>query len=421
MTDTIHSRTAAKVVCTLTHRELRARGVRWKELLRRSAGTEPAANGVTIAFDDASVRAELERLIGQERQCCTWMYLDLCEREGRLMLTIRANSDQGIAAIHAMVGVYTLESPRNTARVFVVARFMRGFFLDDAGKLQPLLRAALFWAVGNFILLPYFFEKAVIWLAVALHLPEGFSAQVIFLYELGLSVMAALLTGVFAAYERRRIDSYGLPLREAFGRLFWEGVVVGFVMPAIVALGMLALGGMQVHGVALSGTTLIVAALWWLLANLVVGLGEELWYRGYLLQTLWKSVGFWPAAILLAILFASDHYFYKPGENLYDVASLVGFNLLVCYSVLKTGSLWFGVGMHAAFDFTQLFLIGTRNGNRVPVDRLLDVTFHGPAWLTGGALGTEASVLLYPLLLAAFAYVAVRFRRPTRESAPPLR
>ena len=57
----------------------------------------------------------------------------------------------------------------------------------------------------------------------------------------------------------------------------------------------------------------------------------------------------------------------------------------------------------------QLFVVGTRNGAQVPVGHLLAATFPGPAWVNGGQLGTEASLLMYPLFVAAFVYVAVRF------------
>jgi hypothetical protein len=66
------------------------------------------------------------------------------------------------------------------------------------------------------------------------------------------------------------------------------------------------------------------------------------------------------------------------------------------YSVVRTGTLWFAVGFHIAFDYMQLFVIGTSNSAQVPRGRLLDVNFNGPSWLTGGMLGTEASFLMYP-------------------------
>jgi hypothetical protein len=83
------------------------------------------------------------------------------------------------------------------------------------------------------------------------------------------------------------------------------------------------------------------------------------------------------------------------------------------YTVLKTGTLWFAVGFHITFDYMQLFVIGTPNGDQVPVGRLLDVSFQGPAWLTGGVLGTEASFLMYPLITLAWLYVWYRYRSPS--------
>jgi membrane protease YdiL (CAAX protease family) len=224
-----------------------------------------------------------------------------------------------------------------------------------------------------------------------------------------LFVVALLCTALFARYEGRRIDSYGLPLRRAFGARTWEGALAGVVMAAVVALGMYMLGGMQVLGLATTGSALVLSALSWLMTNILIGVAEEFWYRSYILQTLWKSLGFWPAAIIIALNFAADHYFFKSGENIWDVITLVSLSLLMCYSVLRTGTLWFAVGFHIAFDYMQLFVIGTPNGAQVPVGRLLNVHFTGPAWLTGGVLGTEASFLMYPMLALLWFYLWWRF------------
>jgi len=88
----------------------------------------------------------------------------------------------------------------------------------------------------------------------------------------------------------------------------------------------------------------------------------------------------------------------------------VSLSLMMCYSVLRTGTLWFAVGFHISFDYMQLFVIGTPNGARLPQGRLLEATFNGPAWLTGGALGTEASFLMYPTIALLWLYVGWRFR-----------
>jgi hypothetical protein len=215
-----------------------------------------------------------------------------------------------------------------------------------------------------------------------------------------------IVTGVAARFEHRRIDSYGLPTNEAFGRFFWNGAIAGLAAIAFVGAGMLITGGMRVHGVALHGAEMITAPVLWLLAMLLVGVMEEYLFRGYALRSLWRGTGFWPAALITSAVFAGDHL-EKPHENAIDIGMIFVLALLLCISVRVTGSLWWAVGWHAAFDFGQLFIIGTRNGGRVPVGRLMDVTFPGPAWITGGELGTEASYFMIPVVLGTFIYIVL--------------
>ena len=173
---------------------------------------------------------------------------------------------------------------------------------------------------------------------------------------------------------------------------------------------MLITGAMRVQGVALHGSEMITAPVLWLLAMLLVGVMEEYLFRGYALQSLWRGTGFWPAALITTALFAGDHL-EKPHENAIDIGMIFALALLLCISVPVTGSLWWAVGWHAAFDFGQLFIIGTRNGGRVPQGRLFDVTFQGPAWITGGELGTEASCFMIPVVLGTFIYIVSFLRR----------
>ena len=276
-------------------------------------------------------------------------------------------------------------------------------------RLRALWRAVIFFSLGTWAVAPVL-DRVYQVIAGALHLRSGLTAANVALGELELFVGTLICTGIFALYERRRVDSYGLPINLAFGARMWEGALAGVVMAGAVAIGMYALGGMQIRGIATTGSALALSAVAWLVANVCVGVAEEFWYRSYILQTLWKSIGFWPGAILIALVFAADHYFNKAGENIWDVATLVSLSLLMCYSVLRTGTLWFAVGFHVAFDYMQLFVIGTPNGAQVPVGRLLDVRFAGPAWLTGGELGTEASFLMYPMIALLWLYVWWRFR-----------
>src|SRR5882762_4771920 len=254
----------------------------------------------------------------------------------------------------------------------IVSGFKRLLIGPDRG-LRMLWRAVIFFALAYWVL-PLALDPAFGFVADRLHLAAGLTASNVALNEFENFMVALICTALFARYERRRVDSYGLPVARAFGAHTGEG--------ALACLG----------------------------ANLCVGVAEEFWFRSYFLQALWKSMGFWPASIVIALIFAADHYFFKTGENIWDVITLVSLSLMMCYSVLRTGTLWFAVGFHIAFDYMQLFVIGTPNGARLPQGRLLDASFDGPAWLTGGVLGTEASFLMYPMIALLWLYIWWRFR-----------
>ena len=290
-----------------------------------------------------------------------------------------------------------------------VTAFVSRLVLGPDRKLRVLWRAVIFLVLADRGV-PFLLDPLFGFAATRLQQPSEFTAANVALNELENFVVALVCTAIFALYERRRVDSYGLPLAEALGARTAEGAAAGVLMAGAVAAGMWLLGGMQIRGFATTGSTLALAALAWLGTNVLIGVAEEFWFRSYLLQSLWKSIGFWPASIVIALLFAADHYFFKTGENVWDVITLVSLSLLMCYSVLRTGTLWFAVGFHISFDYMQLFVIGTPNGARLPHGRLLDATFDGPAWLTGGALGTEASFLMYPTIALLWLYVGWRFR-----------
>lgn len=291
---------------------------------------------------------------------------------------------------------------------------LKQIFIATDGKLRAIWRAAIFYPAGTWLVFPLM-DRALAFVSQSAHLAPGLTAGNTALSESANFLTALICTGAFALYERRRVDSYGLPVNRAFSWQTLEGAAAGVIMAGAVALGMILLGGMQIKGLASSGSALAFSALAWLGANICVGVAEEFWFRSYFQQTLWKSIGFWPATTVIALIFTAEHYFFKQGENIWDVITLMSLSMLLSYTMLRTGALWFAVGFHIAFDYMQLFVIGTPNGSHFPVGRLLDVSFTGPAWLTGGVLGTEASFLMYPAIALLWLYIWWRYR-----ANPPL-
>ncbi len=228
-------------------------------------------------------------------------------------------------------------------------------------------------------------------------------------------VGAVVCVFLMAKLERRRFADYGFTRRGAFGRLFWEGSLWGFGTIGLV-VGIMALaGGYSVRGLALRGTDILVAAILWGAAFLLASLMEELAFRGYELFTLATGIRFWPAAIALSLVFGFYlHYAQKPNETLVDGASVALIALFFCLTVRRTGNLWFAIGWHWTFNFASLFVFGfpnTGNQGGLPIaGRFLDSVTRGSNLLTGGPMGAEASLIVFPVLAVLFAAFHFRFR-----------
>jgi membrane protease YdiL (CAAX protease family) len=232
----------------------------------------------------------------------------------------------------------------------------------------------------------------------------------------------SLLAGAFAAgvamsqLEGRSFGDYGLPLRGAFGKLFWQGALFGLaeisaVIGAIAALGTYHFGSLAIHG-----TELLRWAAFWGAFFVLVGLYEEFAFRGYVQFSLAQGVRFWPAAVLLSIAFGLVHS-TNPGENKLGLAGVMLTGLFWCFTLRRTGNLWFAVGMHASFDFGETFLYSVPDSGMVFPGHLSNATLAGPRWLTGGSAGPEASVCDFIMLLLFF-YVFHRLYPARTQSSP---
>jgi len=242
-----------------------------------------------------------------------------------------------------------------------------------------------------------------------------------FLLDGALSFGAALVAaGIMSKVERRSFWDYGLPWRALFRKHFWQGILWGFVASLLMLFLLRLLGAASFAGLALHGQALITFAFLWAAAFLLLGFAEEFAYRGYSQTTLTDGMGFWPAAVLLSAIFGAVHYFFKPMENWMDGLSVGLFGLFWCFTLRRTGSLWFAIGFHAMSDYTDMVLLAqpnTGNNGQSLTGHLLNVYYRGPEWLTGGPRGTEASALEFLILLLLFVTFARLY--PQMETQAP--
>lgn len=226
-----------------------------------------------------------------------------------------------------------------------------------------------------------------------------------------------LATWVVSRLEKRPLDDYGIPLHRAFGARFWEGTLWGFAMLSAILLALWVSGHFQIDSVALTGREVLRWGLAWGATFLAVSLNEELAFRGYWLFTMSRRMRFWPAAFFLSAVFGAAHL-GNHGENVLGILQVVATGLLFCLMIRRTGTLWFVIGFHAAWDWAETFFYGTPDSGLLGVGRLLNTSVHGPNWLTGGSAGPEGSIFAMLILLLCAALIHLRFPKALYPDRP---
>jgi len=227
--------------------------------------------------------------------------------------------------------------------------------------------------------------------------------------EFGVLVAAVIPALLLGKVEKRPWGGYGLPGRQAFGKLFWVGVAWGFASITLLLATMYGLRVFAVGSLALHGTRIVKFAVFWAVFFLLVGFFEEFLLRGYSQFTLKRAIGFWPAATVLSCTFGLIHM-RNDGEQWPGLLAVVVIGFFFCLTLRRTGSLWFAVGFHAAWDWGETFFYSVPDSGTMFPGHLLKSSFHGPVWLTGGMVGPEGSVLCF--LVIGVVWVVFEKRYP---------
>jgi membrane protease YdiL (CAAX protease family) len=344
------------------------------------------------------------------------------------------------------------------------AKLLRGLrwtFLGGQG-----LRAA--WSILLFVILMVLFASLAGFVVVKAHLlnPKEhlFTAGAAFFGEFTVFVGILGAAAVVALIERRRsLLAFNLTGPRCIPR-FFSGLAAGFL--ALSALvGALTWGGWMHFGpIALSGAEIFKFGALWAAAFLLVGCVEEGSFRCYLQFTLTRGInfwwalgivaalcadlllrskgngvwgvyifalmglfpclmlqvrktprsGFWLAAWVTSTLFGYIHT-GNGGENWIGIfaAALIGF--VFCVSVYVTGSAWWAIGCHAAWDWAETYFYGTADSGMVATGHYLTSSPAGNQFWSGGADGPEGSVLVLGVILLMLAALLLIYGRNKTE------
>jgi membrane protease YdiL (CAAX protease family) len=257
----------------------------------------------------------------------------------------------------------------------------------------------------------------------------------------GEQFLAVLITClILTRIERRRLGAYGIGrnrLRDFVPGAFWGLALLSLLVGVLRATHVLVFDGR-----ALSGPAIYVMGVKWLFAFLCVGLFEESFTRGYLQYTLTRgfftmaervsptharTLAFWAAAVFMSCLFGAGHLL-NPGESAPGITAVFLAGMVFSYALWHTGSLWWAIGFHMAWDWAQSFLYGVPDSGYLSEGRLFHTHTAGNPLLSGGTAGPEGSVFVLPTLLLVVIIVRFTTRRgeqpdlyplPKPESLPP--
>jgi len=192
--------------------------------------------------------------------------------------------------------------------------------------------------------------------------------------------------------------------------------VVGFLLIFVILLILRGAHVFYFGSLALSGAQIVGWGLLWGCITLAIGFFEESLFRGYALYTLADGITFWPAVVIMGLIFSGAHL-GNSGESYVGAAGIMFWALLNSAVLRRTGDLWVAVGIHAGFDWAESFFFGVSDSGTQGPGNLLNPHIQGPAWLTGGTVGPEASIVTF-IVLALLTTGILVFYRKRQESNP---
>lgn len=141
----------------------------------------------------------------------------------------------------------------------------------------------------------------------------------------------------------------------------------------------------------------------------LIACSEELVFRGILFRMLYTRWNYLIAMIISGLIFGLAHL-PNPNATIWSaIAIAIEAGLLLGAAYKVSGTLWFPIGIHWAWNFTEGPLLGFNVSGTSDFGSLLNPTIRGAKIFTGGDFGPEASiitVILGLMLVALFTHKA---------------
>lgn len=220
-------------------------------------------------------------------------------------------------------------------------------------------------------------------------------------------LMVVLALAVYWAFVRFVEVRPVSELSTAGGRTeFAMGLLMGFGLYSATILVLFILGYYRVEGLKPWQVMLPVIPLAISSAFL-----EELIYRGVLFRVAEEYLGSWIALIATSAFFGARHLGNPDATMIGAVFIAIEAGVLLAAAYMLTRRLWLSIGLHMSWNFAQAAVFsGTVSGVEMPPG-LVQAVIEGPALMTGGKFGVEASIVACLLCATAGAVLVLMAAR----------
>lgn len=218
-----------------------------------------------------------------------------------------------------------------------------------------------------------------------------------------------------------RLDTVFLRMPDMRKKNIFRGIwiVTAIVMPVLVVLGFLLLGGNWQKGNIEPGQigALITGTIFFY--GFAAGAVEEMIFRGVIMGTLEQRIGRLNAVLLPSLLFAAVHMIGSSFDIISTLQLLVSGSMAgVMFSLIaiESGSVWCSAIVHGIWNVVMaggILHIGKQADPQVLYNLILNT--DETLW-TGGEFGAEASLIAITVYLLVIGLALWRMQNPAKAS-----
>lgn len=142
---------------------------------------------------------------------------------------------------------------------------------------------------------------------------------------------------------------------------------------------------------------------------ILVGFGEEMFFRGYCMSVLKQTNNTWIIVLISSLIFSLMHA-SNLNANPLGLINIFLVGIVFAYMFIKSSSIWMPIGYHITWNYFQGYVWGFQvSGN--PVNGLYETRVAQNNLINGGAFGPEGGLAVTFILIINLAIIYFYYKR----------